>query len=71
MQINPTRLQQHFEAMSLIGKIGETGTCRPTMTVLEKQGFDLAATWMQHAGMKTHIDNFGNLIGRLDGEDKT
>ena len=71
MQINPTRLQQHFEAMSLIGKIGETGTCRPTMTVLEKQGFELAATWMQDAGMKTHIDNFGNLIGRLEGEDKT
>ena len=71
MQINSTRLQQHFEAMSLIGKIGETGTCRPTMTVLEKQGFELAATWMQDAGMKTHIDNFGNLIGRLEGEDKT
>ena len=69
MQINPTRLQQHFEAMSLIGKIGETGTCRPAMTVLEKQGFELAASWMQDAGMKTHIDNFGNLIGRLDGED--
>ncbi len=71
MQINPTRLQQHFEAMSLIGKIGETGTCRPTMTALEKQGFELAASWMQDAGMKTHVDNFGNLIGRLEGEDTT
>ena len=40
------------------------------MTALEKQGFELAASWMQDAGMKTHIDNFGNLIGRLDGEDK-
>lgn len=69
MRINSARLQQHFEAMSLIGKIGETGTCRPTMTPLEKEGFDLAASWMQEAGMKTHIDNFGNLIGRLDGVD--
>ena len=68
MHINPTRLQQHFEAMSLIGKIGETGTCRPTMTVVEKEGFDLAASWMQDAGMKTHIDNFGNLIGKLEGK---
>ena len=41
MKINATRLQQHFEAMSEIGKIGETGTCRPTLTVLEKQGFEL------------------------------
>jgi allantoate deiminase len=68
MKINASRLQQHFEAMSLIGKIGETGTCRPTMTPLEKQGFDLASSWMQEAGMKTHIDNFGNLIGRLEGK---
>lgn len=69
MKINALRLQQHFEAMSLIGKIGETGTCRPTMTTLEKQGFELAASWMKEAGMKTHIDNFGNLIGRLEGKD--
>ena len=71
MKINATRLQQHFEAMSLIGKIGETGTCRPTMTASEKQGFDLAASWMQEAGMETRIDNFGNLIGRLKGVDDT
>ena len=69
LTINPSRLQQHFEAMSLIGKIGETGTCRPTMTKLEKQGFELAASWMHDAGMTTRIDNFGNLIGRLKGDD--
>jgi allantoate deiminase len=71
MNINPTRLQQHFEAMSLIGKIGETGTCRPAHTALEKQGFDIAASWMKEAGMQTHIDNFGNLIGRLEGKNKS
>ncbi len=54
--------------MSLIGKIGETGTCRPAHTELEKQGFEIAASWMQEAGMKTRIDNFGNLIGRLEGK---
>ncbi|HMG83385.1 MAG TPA: Zn-dependent hydrolase, partial [Ferruginibacter sp.] len=70
MKINASRLQQHFEAMSEIGKIGETGTCRPTMTPLEKKGFELAASWMKDAGMKTHIDNFGNLIGRLEGKNK-
>ena len=67
MRINKNRLQQHFEAMSVIGKIGETGTCRPTMTALEKQAFELAAGWMQDAGMKTHIDAFGNLVGILEG----
>jgi allantoate deiminase len=68
MKINPKRLQQHFEAMSLIGKIGETGTCRPAHTELEKQGFELASSWMKAAGMTTRIDNFGNLIGRLEGK---
>jgi allantoate deiminase len=68
MKINASRLQQHFEAMSLIGKIGETGTCRPAHTVLEKQGFELASSWMKEAGMGTRIDNFGNLIGRLEGK---
>ncbi len=61
------RLQQHFEAMSLIGKIGETGTCRPAHSLEEKKAFELAASWMKDAGMSTRIDNFGNLIGRLEG----
>ncbi len=68
MNINSTRLQLHFEAMSLIGKIGATGTCRPTMTALEKEAFELTASWMTDAGMKIHIDHFGNLIGRLEGK---
>jgi allantoate deiminase len=67
MKINAQRLSQHFEQMSLIGKIGETGTCRPAHSPEEKQAFELAAGWMQKAGMKTHIDNFGNLIGHLEG----
>lgn len=68
MQINATRLQSHFEAMSLIGKIGETGTNRPAHSADEKKAFELAASWMKEAGMTTRIDNFGNLIGRLEGK---
>jgi allantoate deiminase len=69
VKINAERLQGYFEAMSLIGKIGETGTCRPTLTTVEKEAFKLAASWMEAAGMKTRIDHFGNLIGRLEGKD--
>ncbi|WP_284650859.1 hypothetical protein [Flavobacterium terrisoli] len=46
MKINSSRLQSHFEAMSEIGKIGETGTCRPAHTELEKQGFEIAGSWI-------------------------
>lgn len=68
IKTNPSRLESHFEAMSLIGKIGETGTCRPAHTELEKKGFEIASSWMQAAGMTVKIDNFGNLIGRLEGK---
>ena len=68
MKINSNRLQQHFEAMSEIGKLGETGTCRPAHSALEKQAFHLASSWMHDAGMTTRIDHFGNLIGRLQGK---
>ncbi len=67
MKINAQRLQSHFEAMSLIGKMGETGTNRPAHSSDEKKAFELAASWMHNAGMTTRIDNFGNLIGRLEG----
>lgn len=67
MTIHSSRLQAHFEAMSKIGQLGETGTNRPAMSALEKQAFALAAEWMQEAGMTTKIDHFGNLIGRLEG----
>lgn len=68
MKINANRLKQHFESMSLIGKIGETGTCRPAHSPEEKQAFELATSWMKEAGMTTRIDNFGNLIGTLKGK---
>src|SRR5882757_3562026 len=67
MKINAQRLSDHFKQMSEIGKIGETGTCRPAHSKEEKQAFELASSWMHDAGMKTNIDNFGNLIGRLEG----
>ena len=69
MNINAGRLQQHIEDQSLIGKIGETGLCRPAHSPEEKKVFELAASWMQEAGMKTRIDDFGNLIGTLEGSD--
>jgi allantoate deiminase len=67
VNINKERLQRHFEAMSLIGKIEETGICRPAHSALEKEAFMLASSWMEEAGMSTRIDHFGNLIGRLKG----
>ncbi len=67
MKINSKRLERHFKEMSEIGKLGETGTCRPAHSPEEREAFKLAASWMEDAGMVTRIDNFGNLIGRYHG----
>lgn len=67
MNINPSRLEKFFSEMSKIGKIGETGTNRPAHSRDEKKAFELASSWMKQAGMTTRIDNFGNLIGKLEG----
>ncbi|MES2646910.1 MAG: M20 family metallo-hydrolase [Bacteroidota bacterium] len=71
MNINAARLRNHIEAQSLIGKIGETGLCRPAHSADEKAVFRLAESWMHEAGMTTRIDHFGNLVGRLEGSDPT
>lgn len=68
MIINSVRLAQHFAILSQYGKIGETGVCRPALSTIEKQAFEVVAGWMREAGMSVRIDNFGNLIGRLEGE---
>ena len=64
MKINSSRLQSHFEAMSLIGKIGETGTCRPAHTELEKQGFEIAASWMKEDGLMIY-DKVAEIIEQV------
>jgi hydantoinase/carbamoylase family amidase len=68
MTINPERLQHFFAVSSEIGKIGQTGLCRPAHSALEKQMFEHAKGWMEAAGLTVHIDSFGNLIGRLKGK---
>ncbi|WP_198175166.1 M20/M25/M40 family metallo-hydrolase [Spirosoma telluris] len=68
MTINAARLQHFFEVSSELGKIGETGMCRPAHSALEKQMFAHAKGWMEAAGLTVRIDSFGNLIGRLKGK---
>ncbi len=69
MRINEDRLKNHFEELSQIGKLGDTGVCRPTLSTVEKEAFELVFTWMEEAGMTCRIDHFGNLIGRKEGKD--
>ncbi|MED4581314.1 M20 family metallo-hydrolase [Brevibacillus choshinensis] len=67
LTINQDRLQKRIQDLAQIGKIGETGVCRLALSPEDRAGVDLVRSWMDEAGLQTRIDNFGNLIGRMDG----
>ncbi|KQL49385.1 hydantoinase [Brevibacillus choshinensis] len=67
LTINQDRLQKRIQDLAQIGRIGETGVCRLALSPEDRAGVDLVRRWMEEAGLQTRIDNFGNLIGRMDG----
>lgn len=67
MNVNHQRLSERLTELSEIGRCGETGVCRPTLSAVEKQAFQRVSEWMKEAGMHVRVDHFGNLIGRLEG----
>ncbi|MBS8263948.1 Zn-dependent hydrolase [Mesobacillus boroniphilus] len=68
LTINKQRLEQRINQLAEIGKIGETGVCRLTLSKEDRQGVEKVKGWMEEAGLTARIDHFGNLIGRLEGE---
>ncbi|MFT9596292.1 M20 family metallo-hydrolase [Mesobacillus sp.] len=68
LTINKQRLEQRINELAEIGKIGETGVCRLSLSKEDRQGVEKVKGWMEEAGLTARIDHFGNLIGRLEGE---
>jgi len=67
LTINKQRLEQRINELAEIGKIGETGVCRLSLSKEDRQGVELVKSWMEEAGLTARIDDFGNLIGRFEG----
>lgn len=68
LTINKNRLEQRINDLSKIGKIGDTGVCRITLSDEDRQAVETVKRWMEEASLTVKIDHFGNLIGRLEGE---
>ncbi|MFS0689975.1 M20 family metallo-hydrolase [Sporosarcina sp. 179-K 8C2 HS] len=68
LTINQKRLQEYIDQLAEIGKFGETGVCRLALSKEYKDGVELVKRWMEEAGLQTRVDNFGNLVGRLEGK---
>jgi len=66
--INSKRLQDRLYELAQIGRIGDTGLCRLALSKEDYEGVQLVKSWMEELGMQPRIDHFGNLIGRLEGQ---
>lgn len=60
-------IMQRVEELALISESSE-GLTRRFATPEHRRANDLAAQWMQTAGMQVHEDEMGNVIGRYEGE---
>ncbi|MBM7715194.1 hydantoinase/carbamoylase family amidase [Bacillus thermophilus] len=65
--INGERLYSRIMELAKIGQIGKTGVRRLAHSPEDKEAVLLVKRWMEEIGLKTRIDHFGNLIGRLGG----
>ncbi len=62
-----SRVFDRLEQIYAIG--GEKGANRPGFSPAEDEAVELAAGWMEEAGLQVERDATGNLVGRLRGTD--
>lgn len=65
--IHAGRLNDNLQILGRIGKIGSTGVSRLAHSPEDKEAVLHVKKYMDQIGLKTEIDQFGNLIGRMDG----
>ncbi|SES12751.1 M20 family metallo-hydrolase [Psychrobacillus sp. OK032] len=68
LTINAERINGKLIELAEIGKIGDTGVSRLAHSKKDKEAVLKVKSWMEEVGLSARIDNFGNLIGRLEGE---
>jgi allantoate deiminase len=61
------RLLERLDALYAIG--GGPGANRVGYTPAEDEAHELAAGWLREAGLEVEVDEHGNLIGRLRGDE--
>ena len=61
------KLLERIETLSKVG-LTEQGICRSAGSPEDNQGKNLVVSWMLEDGLSVTKDEYGNIIGRLDGE---
>ncbi|MEH7547916.1 MULTISPECIES: hydantoinase/carbamoylase family amidase [Bacillaceae] len=66
-KINGERLYTRIMELGEIGKNEQNGVERRALSKEDKEAHILVSKWMEEAGLTVSHDNFGNLIGRIEG----
>jgi N-carbamoyl-L-amino-acid hydrolase len=69
LTVNPTRIEQRIERLAKYGKTPEGGVNRVAFSEKDIQSREYILSLMKEAGLKVHIDESGNIIGRTEGTD--
>ena len=65
--INPARLQASLDEMARIGATPGGGVTRLALSDEDRAGRDLLRTWLEEAGARVRVDEFGNMTGHRPG----
>jgi len=69
LTVNSTRLEQRIEKLAEYGKTSEGGVNRVAFSDEDIQSREYIVSLMKEAGLKVHIDEGSNIIGRMEGTD--
>jgi N-carbamoyl-L-amino-acid hydrolase len=68
-RVNGERLMRQLFSLAEFGKNPEGGVSRVAYSEADRQGREYVLGLMREAGLETHVDAAGNLVGRLAGSD--
>lgn len=71
LRVDPQRLEQRIEKLAGFGKTPEGGVNRVAFSEDDIRGRQYILSLMREAGLKTRIDEAGNIIGRREGTEPT
>ncbi len=63
MRINPGRLQASLDELARIGATPGGGVTRLALSDEDRLGRDLLRRWLEEAGLRVRVDDFGNMTG--------
>jgi beta-ureidopropionase / N-carbamoyl-L-amino-acid hydrolase len=67
MRINADRLHESLRQLARIGATAGGGVTRLALTPEDRSARDLLRRWLEDAGLRVRIDDFGNVTGRRAG----